>query len=146
MYTMAECACCQSMGDDRYHLTSKTGKPMQLGKIVKDLLEEEVNRNVHVVCQKCRGQLLHVEKLKYEYEELTCKLKKSDTKSRFSTARTRIRLSTAKLPHYEIWLTCSCSLSTAQSTGISPAEKRPALRLVLQPWQGRSCSSISRHE
>ena len=70
-------ACGMEPRREKYRLCDNFGKTTQLGRVVKDLLGEDLCENtVNMVCSKCRYALIQLEKLKGEYEALASKLKR----------------------------------------------------------------------
>ena len=53
-----------------YPVRDRFGKPMQLGRVIANLLDEAFCENTpSTICCKCRYKLLCLEKLKIKYEE-----------------------------------------------------------------------------
>ena len=74
---MAEpCALCSKVLKEAYRVCDRSGKPTQIGTVIVNLLDEALCENTpSTVCRKCRYDLLHLEKLKKEYEEVKSQLK-----------------------------------------------------------------------
>ena len=112
------CAVCSKPLKEKYRLRDRFGKPTQLGRMIEDPLDEDLCENTaSTVCSKCRYSLLHLEKLKREYDQLKGNLK---THLRRQTTSTQL---SPRAQHAPVLRLHSPS---AQSTGISPAAKRAA--------------------
>ena len=111
-------ACNAELKREKYRLRDKFGKPTQLGRVIKDLVEQDLcDITTIVVCSKCRYSLLHLEKLRKDYDTLKCKLKKQLADSH--------RVQPQSLQHAPA---VRCRSPSAQTTGVSPAQKRPAIQ------------------
>ena len=67
---------CGKLLREKYQLRDRFGKPTQLGRVIEDLLDEDLCENTaNTVCSKCRYALLHLEKLKKEYDQIKSSLK-----------------------------------------------------------------------
>ncbi len=117
---MAEtCVVCSKALKEKYRLRDYFGKATQLGRVVEDLLDEDLRENTaNSVCSKCRYALLHLEKLKRECDALKGNLK---------TQLRRHRASQQLRPQGQHGPVVRLRSPSAQSTGISPAAKRPAI-------------------
>ena len=61
---------CSKVLNEAYRVQDRFGKPAQLGRVIVNLLDEAVCENTpNSICQKCRYELVRLEKLK-EYEEV----------------------------------------------------------------------------
>ena len=86
-------------------------KPTQLGTVIVNLFDEALCENTaSTVCQKCRYDLLCLEKMK-EYEEVKSQLKTQLRENRASQQLQRQQVLRLRSP-------------SAESTGVSPAAQR----------------------
>ena len=71
---MAEaCVLCTKPLGEKYRLQDKFRNPTQLGRLIEELLDEQLCEVAPgTVCSKCRSNLLHLDKLKREYDGTSC--------------------------------------------------------------------------
>ena len=91
---MAEpCALCSKVLKEAYRVCDRSGKPTQIGTVIVNLLDEALCENTpSTVCRKCRYDLLHLEKLKKEYEEVKSQLKTTLRANRGSQQLQRLQV------------------------------------------------------
>ena len=100
---------CSRVLKEAYRVRDRFGKPMQLGTVIVNLLDEALcEYTPSTICRKCRNKLLHLEKLKKEYEEVKGNLK--------------TQLQACQLPQRRQVLRTRSPL--VESTGVLPAVKR----------------------
>ena len=113
---------CRVALKNRYRLRGSSGNATQIGKILECLLEESLSEiAVALVCRKCRLSLLRLEKLHNDFIQLKRTLKASLHSQRSNQEPPQAQ-------HMPVAAAVRLRSPSAQSTGMSPAEKRAAIR------------------
>lgn len=136
-----KCAVCERYLNDvskKYRLRDKLHNTTKLGRVLEQVLEENLFKQTrNIVCGICQHSILKLEKLNIEYSDLRNKMRDQVLKQAPNQVATGVQQSKSSSSRS---IVCSTPINTRQhhcstvrsrspsafSTGLSPAEKRPA--------------------